>query len=87
MFCQWPDLGRKIVRKHGFKQTWIKQRPFGIVVAGDKPSAPTAGQRKASNRLGGAQLGVKSVRVAPGGGAERIFPAGSGHRWRPFVML
>jgi hypothetical protein len=87
MFCQWSDLGRKIVSKHRFKQTWIKQRPFGLVVAGDKPSAPTAGQRKARNRLGGAKLCVESVSVVLGGGAERIFPAGLCHQSGPFLIF
>src|SRR6185312_12815686 len=72
MFRQRPDFGRKLVEGPGFDQTGIAQRPLGIVVAGDKPPPATAGQGKAMDRLGGAQVSIVQVGVAPGRRTEWI---------------
>src|SRR5437764_7727267 len=72
MFRQRPDFGRETVEGPGFHQTGIAQCPLGIVVAGDKPPPATAGQCDAMDRLGGAQVSIEQVGVAPGSRTEWI---------------
>ena len=81
MFRQRPDFGRETVEGPGFHQTGIAQCPLGIVVAGDKPPPATAGQCDAMDRLGGAQVSIEQVGVAPGSRTQWA-PT---HAWAPTV--